>query len=353
VGAGFVVGLVLFVLACIYVRPGYQTETGLGQHYAALARDPFAFGQANPVAYRFLTPLISWAIGLRGGLVVVTNLVLAFLFIVAVYLCFRRLSERPADAGIAASVIAFSLVTLTTIYYSGFCDTLTYIIIFFMWWWRRKALPFWVLFVAGVFNRESIAFLVPWFLFIRFVDRKSLVRWLVADTIGLAAAGVIIYVVRQWQTDHFRIVYDSSYYLEPIKNELMFYFKKSWAEQILGLFSVFKLLWVIPIAAFLLYRRQRHHTEMISAVLLLLCAEAQLLIAFDSSRMLTMTFMLAMIAMVHLMRDNHKWIAKWAVPVLLWNLLVPQLYTAAHFIEYMHTFPGNLIMMAFFGKTVW
>lgn len=353
VGAAFAVGLILFLLACVYVRPGYQTETGLGQHYAALARDPFAFGQNNPVAYRFLTPLISWAIGLKGGLVVVTNLILAFLFIVAVYLCFRRLSKRPADAGIAASVITFSLVTLTTIYYSGFCDTLTYVIIFFMWWWRKKTLPFWMLFIAGVFNRESIVFLVPWFLFIRFSERRSLARWLLADAIGLAAAGAVVLFVRQWQTEHFRIAYDSSYYWGPLKVELLFYFKKSWAEQILGLFSVFKLLWVIPAAAFVLYRRQRNHFEMISVVLLFVCAYAQLFIAFDSSRMLTMAFMLAMIALVHLMRDNPRWIAKWALPLLLWNLLVPQFYTAAHYIEYMHTLPGNLIMMAFFGKAIW
>jgi hypothetical protein len=353
IGAAFVVGSVLFLLACMYVRPGYQTATGLGQHYAALARDPFAFGSSNPVAYRFLTPLLSYLVGLSGGLIVVTNLIIAFLLIVAVYACYRKLSEYPADAGIAASVIAFSLVTLTTIYYSGFCDALTYVIIFFMWFWRRHTALFWVLFVLGVFNRESIVFLVPWFLFIRFVERRSVVRWLISDAVGLAACGAVILFVRHWQAEHFRIVFSNLYYWAPLKQDLLVYVKRSWPEQILGLFSVFKLLWIFPLAAVLMYIRKRDHVEVISAFLLLICAAAQLLIAYDSSRMLTMAFMLTMIALLHLMRDNHRWIAKWAFPLLLWNLLVPQLYTAAHIIEYMHTLPGNLIMMKFFGKSVW
>jgi hypothetical protein len=353
IGAAGVVGLVLFVLACIYVRPGYQTATGLGQHYAALARDPFAFGASNPVAYRFLTPLISYLVGLRGGLIVVTNLIIALLFIVAVYACYRRFSKYPADAGIAAAVIAFSLVTLTTIYYSGFCDALTYVIIFFMWYWRRNAVLFWALFVLGVFNRESIVFLVPWFLFIRFVERRSVSRWLISDSVGLLASCTVVLYVRHWQAEHFQIAYDNSFYFEPLRQDILFYFKKSWAEQLLGFFSVFKLLWIFPIAAFLMYRRTHNRIELVSAGLLVLCAAAQLSIAYDSSRMLTMAFMITMIALVNLMRDNHRWIVKWAFPLLLWNLLVPQLYTAAHIIEYMHTLPGNLIMMNFFGKPVW
>jgi hypothetical protein len=353
IGTASCVGLGLILLACVYVRPGIITDVGLGQFYAELARDPFAFGSENRVAFRFLTPLISYLVGLRGELIVVTNLVIALLFIVSVYACYRKTSDRPVDAALAAAVVSFSLVTLTTIYYGGFCDSLTYVIIFFMWWWRRKALPFWVLFVAGIFNREAIVFLLPWFLYIRFVEQKSVGRWLMTDLFGLVTAGLVVLVVRRWLGDHFQIEYDSSYYWSPLEDEPLFYFKKSWGESILGLFTVFKLLWVIPIVAFAMYRRERNRVEMISVVLLFVCASSQLLVAFDSSRMLTLGFMSTMIAMFYLMRNNSPLIARWSFPLLAWNLVVPQVYTAGHYVEYMHSLPGNLIMMGLFGKDTW
>ena len=173
------------------------------------------------------------------------------------------------------------------------------------------------------------------------------------DIIGLATAGLVVLIVRQWLGDHFQIEYDSAYYWSPLADEPLFYFKKSWGESILGLFTVFKLLWAIPIVAFIMYRREGNRAEMTSLVLLLVCASAQLLVAFDSSRMLTLGFMSTMIAMLHLIRNNSPLIARWSFPLLAWNLVVPQVYTAGHYVEYMHSLPGNLIMIGLFGKDTW
>ncbi|MEW6050384.1 MAG: hypothetical protein AB1644_04900 [Candidatus Zixiibacteriota bacterium] len=344
------IGLGLFLVACIYVRPGYQTATGLGHHYAELARHPFGTGAPNKVGFRFLTPLLSYLVGLRGGLVVVTNLIIAALFIMAVYWCYRRLSPRPADALIASSIIAFSLVTLTTIYYSGFCDALTYVIIFFMWWWRRKPWLFWILFVLGVFNRESIVFLIPWFLFIRCEGHHSPVRRLSLDLVAVAMVGLIVWQVRAWQSSHMKIGFDAAYYLEPLRSDPLFYFRRSSLHSLLGFTTVFKLLWAVPVVAAVYLWRQKKTADLAALIILLVCSAAQLLIAWDSSRLWTMAFMTVMIALVHLFQSTDTKYRHWILPLILVNFLVPQDYTAAHIIEYMRSLPDTIVRLLFWDK---
>ena len=82
------VALLLMILAAIYVRPALETVV-LGNAYAELASDPFS-ENPNVVGFRILTPLISYVLGLRGQLIIVTNLLFAFAFLAAVYLYFRK-----------------------------------------------------------------------------------------------------------------------------------------------------------------------------------------------------------------------------------------------------------------------
>jgi hypothetical protein len=80
---------------------------------------------------------------------------------------------------------------------------------------------------------------------------------------------------------------------------------------------------------------------------------AQMVIAFDTSRMLTLSFPVMLISLNYLMRTKACCFRVWATPLFLMNLLIPQLYTAAASIEVMHSTPGNVIMMLFFGKPGW
>ncbi|MFZ1682963.1 MAG: hypothetical protein WAU88_02425, partial [Candidatus Zixiibacteriota bacterium] len=135
-GLAAILSGLLMLAAAIYCRPALTTSS-LGSKYALLAQNPFAT-DPNPVAYRVLTPLLSYCLDLRGELIIVTNLIIATLFVYLIYRYFRQTSPRPGDALIAAAVIASSLVTLSTLYYGGYCDSMTYLIIFLMWRARKK-----------------------------------------------------------------------------------------------------------------------------------------------------------------------------------------------------------------------
>ncbi len=163
---GAMLATILMAAAALYARPAIHTSS-LGLNFAQLANDPFG-STPNPVGYRLLTPLISYCLGLRGELIIVTNLLLAGLLIYLIYRHFREVSPRPGDAFIAAVTITFSLVTLTTIYYGGYCDSLSYLIIYFMWRYRGKPLVLYSLLFLGLVNRETLAFLIPWFYFLTY-----------------------------------------------------------------------------------------------------------------------------------------------------------------------------------------
>src|SRR5262249_53259747 len=151
-GTAAAVGLIGLALGCVWVMPGVPPKQ-LGQYYAWLSLDPFANYPHNPIALRPLTPLISWAIGLRGVRLMVTNLALTALLLSCIFVWFRRHAPRPGDALLAAAVLCFSFVTLGTVFSPYYCDALTYLVIFAMWCARGRPLAFYTLFAVGLFNR--------------------------------------------------------------------------------------------------------------------------------------------------------------------------------------------------------
>ena len=86
--------LMLMALAAIYVRPATEPHS-MGWLYAILANDPFDLSSKNPVAYRILAPAISYLAGLKGNLILITNLVFAGGLLAAVWFYFRQHQYRP------------------------------------------------------------------------------------------------------------------------------------------------------------------------------------------------------------------------------------------------------------------
>ncbi|MEW5925641.1 MAG: hypothetical protein AB1746_16790 [Candidatus Zixiibacteriota bacterium] len=346
------VSLILMSAAAIYVRPAVHC-TALGNLYSQLAANPFRDLTGNYVGFRILTPMISYLVGLRGDLIIVTNLVIATVFIALIYLYFREHSPRPGDALIAASIFTFSLVTLSTIYYGGYCDSLTYVIIFLMYWFRSRRFLFYILFFLGMLNRESLVFLVPWFIFLSYYESGGRIRWLLDMLLGYGICFILLFIYREWMLTRGDIPFTIGYYLSPLLKDPFHWFRKSYAFQGLGLFTVFKALWIIPAAALVSFRRSGLNRQIIMILLILAGSFAQLLIAYDSSRMLTISFMVMVISLEHLFKKDEFNFRSWAVFILLLNLFVPQLYTASHIIETMHSTPGKIFMKVYLGREGW
>jgi hypothetical protein len=269
------------------------------------------------------------------------------------YVYFRPRLPRPGDTVIAVAVFTFSLVTLTTIYYGGYTDSLTYLIVFLMWWFRRKRTLFYALFLLGMLNRESILFLLPWFVFISYPLREKKVWWLVDSVAGFAVTIGLYFVYTHLLASVRAVGLTPDYYLSPLLENPLHFVRRSWMNQQLGFFTVFKATWIFVLAALISLWRDRQFWRVSSILLILVCVWAQMIIAWDSSRMLTLGFPVMIVALLHLFKRDPFKFRIWAPLVVLFNFFVPQLYTAAEYIEHMRCLLENLIAMTFFGQSTW
>ena len=337
-------GLVMLAVF-FYVRPASHCAF-MGKYYAALAASPFGFDPSNPVPHRVLTSLISYLLGMHGHLIIVTNLLIAAALLFVIYTYFRRLLAEPAAAFLATATIAFSIVTLNTVYYGGYNDSLSYLVIFLMWALRKQRLMFYGLFLLGLLNRETLVFLLPWFAFISFEPSDSRARRLLELLAGFGLSLGLYLLFRFWLSQHQEIQYSAAYYLRGFFENPLGMFQYHVDNVGLGLFSVFKAMWLIPIAAALAMWRQRDRGEIVSLILLLLGSASQLLVAYDTTRLLTLGWMIMPISLLYLFRNDVGRVRQWILPVLVLNLLIPNLNIAGLKIEVMHSLLSYIIAHA-------
>ena len=319
-----------------YVRPASHCSY-MGKYYAMLAAHPFSFDPANPVPHRILTSLLSYLMFMRGQLIIVTNLLIAATLIFVVYLYFRKSKSEPADAFVAAAIIAFSTVTLNTVYYGGYNDSLSFLLVFLMWMLRRQRMVFYLLFFLGLLNRESVAFLIPWFVLISFAPGDRITRRAIELLTGFGGSMGVYYLFRNWIAQHQEIQYSATYYLSELLSNPLGMLGYHFDAFGLGGFAVFKLMWVVPLAAMISMWRAGKMREHASIALLLLCSAGQLLIAYDTTRLLALAFMILPLSLLHLYGSNAFNFKRWILPLFLLNLFVPNLMVAGAKIDIMQS----------------
>jgi hypothetical protein len=340
------------IIACIYVRPG-TNYVGHGVLFEALTKNPLDLRSGNVLGYRVLTPWICWAIGLRGRIFIIFNLIVACFSIGLVYCYFRRRVQQPGDALFAAGGLTFSAVILVTIYYAGFCDAMTYLLLFLMWQYRRKPWAFYPLFFAGILNHEGILFLVPWWLYIFFRESTHRRRLLLEIPVGFGLVLTLFFLFRHWLSQGKEVGMTSVFYFGALINDPLLSIRNAFQFYWMGFFSVFKGLWIFVIAAAVSLWKGGEKPQVIGMVLLMACAACQLLVAIDSTRMFTLGFLVLIISLEHLYRTNAYDFRRWAIPVFVFNLFIPQMLTAGRYIEIMHSLPSNILRMIFEHAPYW
>jgi len=343
IGWAHLLALILLIGAIIHVRPDTQCAY-LGRYYANLASNPFSFDPGNPVSYRILTPLISYLIGLRGCSIIITNLIISLFFIANIYTYGRDNLPRPGDALLLSLAVTFSLTVLTIIHCGGYCDVLTYFIIFLMWRYRNKRLIFYALFCLGLFNRESILFLLPWFAYFSIQGNEKKLPRLAEILLGFGISIGIYLLFRYWVSGHMDVTYSVSYYLKPFQNGLLGYFPVTFYYHGLGLFSVFIALWIIPVLYLAASLRNGNIANLVGAILILLGAYVQLFIAQDTSRMFTLSFIIMILSLTYLFKRDLFNIRHWIYGAFFFNLMIPQVYTAGHKIEIWQSLVSHIII---------
>jgi hypothetical protein len=328
------VALGLMALAALSVRPGSE-PVELGRLYAALSLDPLAFDRDNPVGFRILTPLLSWALGLRGDAIRWTNLGLATLLLGVAFAGFRRRSPRPGDALLLAASLAFSLVTLSTLFSPSYCDPATYLAVLGMWWCRERRVAFFALFFLGLLNRESIAFLVPWFAFVELSQSDRKLRSAAVQLAGYGLVFAVYFGFRAFVASRAEVAFDLAYYLGPLRDDPLHYLRMTAGRQAIGAFSVFGWLWAIPLAAVFAMGRRGDRRGVASLAVLAAVTWSQLVFAYDTSRLLTLGFVAMVVAFEDLCDHDALRFRAWVPWLLLLQWVTPHVRTAQQRVWFM------------------
>src|SRR5204863_5471009 len=112
-------------------------------------------------------------------------------------------------------------------------------------------------------------------------------RWALGALLGAALSAALYLPGRQWLGAHRQIEYTAGFYLGYLRKDPLYWIRMAFPYQLVGLLSVFKLLWVVPIAALTFSLRAGDRRPLTSIAVLLACTAAQFTIAYDSSRLFT------------------------------------------------------------------
>jgi hypothetical protein len=281
-----VAGLVLTLLAAIYITPAYE-PVNQGTWFSSLSEHPLSLENREPIRMRVLSPLIGHALFLRGRFYFIFPLLVLIVFNGAIYWYGRRegLSEM-ASWGLAV-LMAFSMPTFYQLHFAGYSDSLSFLLLFLCLVFSQHVTIWAPLFMLAMFNHEIAIFFVPVLLW-QYVGREmALRRWLAgAAAVSLALLPVALF--RWFIERHSAVQYSESSYLNihnilKTGHSIIEYFP-------LGFFMAYRLFWVLPIFAIVIQMKRKRYFEVVSLALPIFCALAQLLVATDTSRLIGFAF---------------------------------------------------------------
>ncbi len=328
--AALVVALLLMLLAMLYVRPAlFPSYHGI--FYAQLSEHPFQ--AANPNAHRLLTPLAAYVLGLRGDRIIILNLFVALLLLAVLYYHTRRERYFPCLSLMTTAMLALTMPTIFTIYYGGYTDSTSYLLILLMLIWAKRPALFWLFFLLGLLNRESVAFLLPFFALWHWRSLDSTKTFLRSMLIGTAAAlGLyLLFRVLIASGSASTTTHSGAFYFAPLLKDPLYWLRQVARAYPLGLFSAFKLFWALPVVACFLALRQRSYLMFALILMPIICSVAQSLIALDTSRMLAMSFPSLLMAILFLREKlNERNLAAFMILITLLNFALPQIYVTSN-----------------------
>ena len=334
-GTSLVFAFLLMAAAAVYVRPTFFPWYH-GIYYSQLAEHPFQ--AANPNGYRLLTPLIAYLVGLRGDRIIILNLFVALILLIVVYYHSRRQEYAPSLALAVTMMLALTMPTLFTIYYGGYTDSTSYLLIFLMLVCGRRPVLFWLLFLLGLLNRESVVFLLPFFALWHWQSLKSSRIFIRSIIIGPVATIILYLLCRAAINTQTVVGHSGTFYFAPLFKDPFFWLRQVARAYPLGVYSAFKLCWVLPIAAVLLAVRE-HRYMMVALVLTpVLFSAAQSFIALDTSRMLAMAFPSLLMAVIVLrVRFGDRRLGACVFLLVLLSVALPQVYVTSNEVMWMRS----------------
>lgn len=330
------VGLLSILVAMLVVAPKFFAQYH-GLFFSMLSNDPLDFRYPNPLQYRILPSLIGYLVQLRGGKFMILPLLFAWGFISSIYWVYRRKGFGIWEAIAMSALIAFSCTLYITLISPGYTDAVFYFFIFLAFSTVKR--PIWsaAFFGLAMLSHESSLFMLPpLILYSAYVNQAQKGK-IITHFVALVLALVPLLVYRALVSRFVHVEYGLDFYLST---ENLVHVRESVTPRLpLGLFFVFKLFWVIPL--FVLWKLLRAKEFLLASVILciLVCDIAQLLIAYDVTRMLCLGFPLMLISAEKLreyLPENR--FAKAMLVLVLLNFLVPQYFMTAEHLVWMRPF---------------
>lgn len=323
---GGVFALLFVGLGMLYITPHFEASFH-GLQYSRLSEAPFDFSIPNSLRNRILPSLIGYLVFLRGNLFFIVPLIFAQLFMAVLYYNYRKKGFSPVDALLFTGFVAFSCTLYIQLASPGYTDVVLYFFIFLAFAFIRRSFYSALFFCFALFTHESSLFMLPGLvIYSWYVNRRTGV--LMSYSFYLLAAMIPLFVYRYWVASHAPVEYDLAYYFS--EKNILFCLQKVLPLWPAGAFYAFKLFWFFPV--YILYRCwfKKERTFFLVITVILLCDFAQLIIAFDITRMLCLGFPAVLLAAEKLKEEwKPEKFTRFACGLTVANFLILQYFMSA------------------------
>lgn len=326
-GMGFssvIIAAILLGIDLIYITPQFEMAYH-GLQYSTLSEAPFDFTRSNSLQYRIFPSFLGYLFFLRGDLFFILPLFFAWLFIATMYFIYRRRAYSPSEALLTTSTIAFSCTLFIQLASPGYTDVIFYYFIFLSFLFIRNILYSSLFYCFALLTHESCLFLMPGLLlysgYINGQNKLTFLKYAFAYSIAI----IPLFVYRYWVSAHITVEYDLSFYFS--KKNILFTLEKVIPLLPAGAFYTFKLFWFFPIIILYKLWSKKEKVLFYTILVILIGDFAQLIIAFDITRMLCLGFPAIIISAERL---REEWgtlkFTRFVFGLVLFNFLILQYF---------------------------
>jgi len=322
VGASVLVGLLLLLAGAVYVMPAaHCINHGCG--YQEIATDPWHVSNSNPLRMRLLTPLLAYALGFRHERYIAFPMALVGVFLAQVYMYVRkRAGCSPLTALAVSTALATTTLLAHSLHHSGVQDPMQYCLLVAALANAGNPIIAPLAVGLGVMSHESTMFHVPWVTIAIWRERRSLGSFVTACVTMLVLIW-IVFRIRAGIATAGGTLYTEQAYLSisnviTVVHDIALLFP-------LGTFMSLRAVWFVPIASAWVCWKGRHFSNLFFLAVIVGSAFSQLLLAWDTSRIVSMAFPSVLVGAGILKQAwGERVLAHRVWLVVVANLLIPQ-----------------------------
>lgn len=326
-------GLILLASA-LYVWPKINLEYhGIG--YAELSKNIFNLEHTSDLRYRILSPFLGWLTRMKGDRFQIIPWTFLLAFLASAYYEFRRLKHNPALAFLASAILGFSATTFIPLISPGYVDPASYLFILCAFLRIDKIIHSAICVALALLNHESVVFLIPALLTYHFLQYRSFshsFRYL-----GLILIAIVPYATyRLWINAHQEVNFSTNFYFSY--NNIKECLNVTIIYAPMAVFYAFRLFWFFPVFASYKAWGKNQSLRILLYLAILLPVTAQLIIAFDSTRLFCLAFPAIIIGLMDLTKYmGEKAITRKGWALFTFNLLIIPFFVGRDQVFHLHS----------------